>query len=276
MTARLAGAAWAVAFLIVAGLLAALLAVPPRRDVPDLPPGVRVVVIGSSMTGHAVPLVPPPGGLLGDGRAHARWQAGAITEARTLELMEAAVAAQVETVLVEVNTFATMRRDAATRLAGGLAARIDGGLEQLTRRLQASVAALGGRADLPVTHKDPDLDPRPWSTRLDDVARIYPEVMTQPRDPARLRAVLDRASAGGVEVVFFEPPRPLSVAAAMGPDGYAAFLAHLRSVAGGYGTRLIVFETPWPDGLFRDPVHMNRDGRARLLAELPVLWGTLP
>jgi hypothetical protein len=260
---------------MVAGLLAALLAVTPLRDVPDLPPGVRVVVIGSSMTGHAVPVVPPPGGLLGDGRAHARWQAGAITEARTLDLLEAAVAAGAETVLVEVNTFATMRRDAAARREGGVAAWIDGGLEQLTRRLQASLSALGGRAELPVNRNDPDLDPRPWSPRLDGVARIYPEVLTQPRDPSRLRALLDRASAGGVEVLFFDPPRPEAVAAAMGPDGYAAFLAHLRSVAGAYDTSLLVFETPWPDNLFRDPVHMNRDGRARFLAELPLLWGAL-
>lgn len=270
MTPRMALAAWGAALALVAALVAGLMAVPLRRDIPALPPGVPVVVIGSSMTGHAVPLRPPPGGLLGDGRRHARWHIGGITEARTQELLDGAIAAGARTVLVEANAFATGGQGAVRNRS--IAARMDRALAALTERIEAALASLDGRGVQPVNRQEPRLDPRPWFPEREDLARIYPFRLRAPSDPQALAQAVARARAQGTEVVFFEPPRPASVVAAMGPDGHAAYIAHLQAMAGDYGVAFIHFGRGWPDSLFRDRTHLSRDGRARFLAELPALW----
>lgn len=272
MTARLALAIWGAALALVALALAFLWLVPPLRGIPNLPPATPVVIIGSSMTGYAVPLRPPPEGVLGDGRAHARWQTGAITEARTLELLEGALDAGAQTVLVEANAFASSRAAARRARDRHLAGQLDLALSDMTDRLQTALFTLRGRPAQPVNRREPDLSPRPWYPERENLTAMFPAPLTSPEDPARLTAALDRARAQGTEVVFFEPPRPASVVAAQTPEGYAALMQHLHAFANGYGSTFISFGNDWPDTLFRDRGHMNADGRARFLRELPQAW----
>jgi hypothetical protein len=275
MTPRTGAVVWLAALALAAALLAALAATPPLRDIPRLPEGTGIVVIGSSLTTYGIPLDPVPGGLLGDGRAHARWSTGAITEARTLELVEGALAQGARMLLVEANAFAVRPHGDRDPAPADLAGRVEAGLARLHGRIEAGLMARAGEAPLPVAMRDPKLDPRPWFPERLDLAARFPLVLSQPEDPARLDRALAEAQAKGVEVVLYEPPRPASTRAAMGPEGHAAYLAHLSAFAKARGLPLMTFGTDWPDSLFRDDMHPDRTGRARLVAELAAAYGAL-
>ncbi len=261
--------AWVLAAALAVGGLLWLRSIPAIVEVPEVPEGVEVVVIGSSLAGYAVPWLSPEGGILGDGRRHVKWVTGAITEARTLDLMEIALAdPDVGTVLVEMNAFVmknTARKPPADRTVPQRVAIL---LSGLTAELQVGLNTLGNKVENGLMVGEPPLGSRSWSAERLKRQSTRRDRLGAPEDAVRLRAVLARARETGREVIFFEPPRPASTWEERSPEGADAAMAHFAALADELGVPFWPFGPVWPDSLFRDAGHLDGNGRARFLEEL--------
>lgn len=268
MTARAIAAAWVAALLLFAMAALALVEAAVRLP-PPFPPGTEVIFIGSSLTRNAVPLGPVPGGVLGDGRPHARWSAASIGEDLTLDLLDRAIASDAPVIAIEFNALTTDTRAEAADKAQGLAGELNEALRDFNVTLHDGWANLTGHPEETVHAGEPDLAPIAWQV-TPKLRRVQlPDTFRAPEQRLRLDELLARARARGKQLVFYEPPRSETMMAAMGEAKAADFAAHLHRMAQELNTPLILFGPAWPDALFRDPVHLNRDGRARFLAELP-------
>ncbi|MCB1680213.1 MAG: SGNH/GDSL hydrolase family protein [Halioglobus sp.] len=190
-----------------------------------------------------------------------------ISEAQSLDILAAAVAAGAHTVLLEVNAFAHEYNGLwncpwATTLAGVLS-------ENGRRLTLVARAAVGlsveqqGRVRLGrfPAHA-------PGMVLAGAVApALFPRAVW---DGAGLEAALADARRHDTVVLLFWPPLPES---GYGRDRarYAQMSEHIRALAKQYALPLWLAPAPWPDGLFMDHFgHLNASGRERFAAEIGV------
>ena len=270
MTGRDFAKAWALAFSVVAAAIIVLTTAERTFD-RELLKG-PIVAIGSSLTAHAIPVGSPgPKGLLGDGRAHARFYKILMSEDETLSLVSRATEAGAGTVLMEANAFSF---DFAYTVAAGddpwlikLSKRLEDGLNELRRDFKwvlgyEPLAPLeepeGLNNELVITHEM--------------LSETYPLHLHPPRDPQAIAETLSEAHTRGATVILIAYPRSQTAADYMGAAAQAALVAHLRALADGLGIPLFLPSAAWPDEYFVDTGHMNPRGRARFAAELSAWW----
>lgn len=249
-------AAWVAAGALALWACLALLRVPEPVERPVLPEGVATVIIGSSLTGRALPFSPPEDPAPGAG--HVSWIVNGISASATHELAETAIEQGAKRVFVEFNAFVGVRDIGPPGLSGEVIAP----LRRLTRQLNRGLTALSGSPPerLWTQAKRPIRD-RGW---LED-RRIDRRAVerTGPQGAERLRALLARAERAGVSLVFFEPPRSESIVAWFEGTPVGDWYGYAGSVAEAHGIDLVTFGAAYPDSHFADPTHLNELGRAR-------------
>lgn len=225
----------------------------------------RVAVVGSSLLRNGVPFESPDGGILGDGRPHARIGVSGLTEAEAIKALNDVVEQRADIVLLEANVFVIDigQRGGRSRTwsprswwSKNVGVPFRRGIDRLQGR--AFTVNLASENLLSATFK-----PKPATLK-----RLYPVAVHQPRDPIGFGQVVTKAEEGGVRVVLVVPPRPSSVAEAMGPENLAEVQAAYDQMATKYGLQLWVIGPTWPDELFGDHAHLNRAGRERFVTEL--------
>lgn len=232
----------------------------------------RIVVIGTSLVGFAIP--PEGQGLLGEGRDHIRLAAGGMSEDLTLDLCEAALALErTETIVIEAHPFVRDFKDdrRPSRVHGVLgpgAAQIIQTARDLRPAVKLSLWRAGLRSDpfasLTAEYQVDNAD----GIRPHTLQRIYPLSIRPPRLEERLDALVAKAKARRVGIILVAPPRSATAARYNGPEVMQRLDQALVALAARLDVPLFAPSGPWPDGLFVDHAHMNRAGRDRFMTEL--------
>lgn len=268
MTARALAAVWGAAIVLAFAAILVLVQA-AQRVPPPFPPQTELIFIGSSLTRNAIPFDPVPGGILGDGRLHARWSISSIDEPRTLDMLQRALGTPAQVIFVEANALTTDTRAESAEKAQGIAGQLNSTIRDFSTTLRDGLKNLEGQPDFTVNTGEPDLSSIAWQV-TPKLRRVQmPDEFREPDDRQRLADLLARAKSLGKDVIFYEPPRSDAMISAMGVEKTKEFLTNTSRVAAELGVPLIQFGPAWPDALFRDPVHLNRNGRVRFLAELP-------
>jgi hypothetical protein len=218
--------------------------------------------------------VPESGSLLGDGRPYRRFAKERITERETLALIGQALDARVRLIFVEANpllfdfAFAARQRPCDGWKAAARAFVID-----QRDRLRAAYH----QSSLPaVQTADPDPELMDARHRIDMavVETSYPLLLRAPCEPARLKALADRARALGACIVLFLPPRSPFATARIGRSTDAALRTDAQQLAERLGVELFAPADAWSDDEFVDAAHVNATGREHFLAALRHWWAT--
>lgn len=268
MSARGLAVCWLLAVALVTSVFTALAIRigSPMTALPDAG-NTPVVAIGSSLTRHAVPVDAPPGGLLGDGRAHLRWDISSISEAQTLELFDRAIDAGVDTIIIEANPlafdFGTARPQ--SRFASAVLNPWLDMSDRVRRWLKAQVTSTHGVSDADRLNRQLRIDPALLEA-------IYPLKLRAPREAGRLSELIAEAEAGGLEVIFWAPPRAGITTRYLDSEELGDLERHFVELARTYGVGLLSSGGIWPDDHFVDHAHMNARGRDRFVLELQAWW----
>lgn len=269
LKARWMAAVWLLASAVALGFIWITLQKSPDGII--LPPNFEKQVahndllIGSSLTRASLPGGDLYANVLNPDRVTHIAGLPSISESHSIAILEAAVAAGADTVLLEVNAFAheyngLQHHPWAATLAGlisengkrlTLVARTAAGLptKEYNRVRVGRISAnrlgfeLGGLVK-------PELFPRTvWETTW-------------------LEEVLADAHRRGTRVLLFWPPLPEG---GFGRDRvrYAEMSDYISTLAKHYELPLWTASAPWPDQLFMDNIgHLNANGRERFAAEI--------
>ncbi len=128
-------------------------------------------------------------------------------------------------------------------------------------------AIRGGNPDSPPEIADPPYEVNElWATRMAD--RSLADYEIGDVELGALARTVDRLKAEGVKVVLVDLPVVEDDWAALHPNGVAdinAFHEALAAFAAEHAVDLVdTWEETWPVDQFRDPVHLNQVGQARL------------
>lgn len=270
MSARQLATAWSIAIALAAAGIIFLTAQERIYDRPFLKG--PIVAIGSSLMFHGIPATTPrPGGLLGDGRAHARFHKILMSEDETLSLVSRAVNAGATTVLVDASAFAydlafTVADDSDPWIIKSSKALLD-----LSNRRRSGFKWLLGYQTLNPLDEPETLNSERVVTPH-DLASAYPMRLHPLHDPQAVTEVLRDARRKGAEVILIAFPRAQSAADYIGDKAQMALAAHLDALAQSLGIPLFSASPAWPDKYFIDTGHLNARGRARFVAELAAWW----
>jgi hypothetical protein len=199
-----------------------------------------------------------------------------ISEALSTHLLAHAMESGAETVFLEINAYAHEYLDEAEPAIAHL---IVNGMREAGFRLAISVKSLFR----PVPMPNYVIKCRAgYANRTLDAAQLVPRDyyrfrLIKPTFAGELKSLLAQARESNVEVIFFSPPRPRSLAERLKDGEFAAFLAHLDDVAAAYDLPLWHAPAPWPDDHFMDILaHANERGRARFEQELAQWYEARP
>jgi hypothetical protein len=273
LTSKQVIGAWLAALALVCGAIGAVLVVAG----PDRHPfrGVKIAVIGSSLSRHAIPeWGSASASLLGDGRRHRRIGPSAVTEDGELSLFDAALADRVDVVFLEINPLIREFRVTSPKNNCDGAAEV---LRTQVLKVQQQVAYSFRRlVGLDVHERDGTGEPQDldrdqviYQRWLED---SYPLQLHRPSCLLRLEQLVARARAERTEVILVLPPRS-RVAADYMPPGQSQHLADLATqLANELHVPIFAPPSPWSNAMYLDNSHFNLRGRQRFDAELRQWW----
>jgi hypothetical protein len=234
---------------------------------------VNVLFIGSSLIGSALPAPEPARGMLEDGRSCAILSINGISERDSNMLLADAIGSGVETVFLEINTYAhnhfnpvesTFRQSIEVTMRG-----IGGRLTFFFRSIFNLSATPYKAIRLGAWDRDGRLD-----VKKSRPANFHRLVKIQPSRRDELHALLADARDANVEVIFVSQPRPQSAVDMMGTEEFSDLHSHLDDIAASFGLPLWYPPIPWPDDHFIDiNAHANVIGRIRFQKELASWYG---
>ena len=143
--------------------------------------------------------------------------------------------------------------------------RVSERLATFTARLQDGFDAVRQRDPFASIYRDNLAPARDWHPERMKLDEYYDLQVTPP--PDRLAQLLAKAATSGTDVILIEPPRPGSGMRHV-RGGVDAFADRLQAEAQKLGRPLWLVGLSWPDDLFRDAIHLGREGRARYIADL--------
>jgi len=223
------------------------------------------VLVGSSLSWAALPDEDRYRRIVHPGRRTRVASLDGISEAHSLQLVQAAIAAGATTVLLEVNALAheyngLRNHPVATTVAGIMA-------ETGKRLTSVARAAVGLPA---VEHTRVRIGRHSLNRREFALAGpVEPELF--PRavwDTSALEKTLADARRRDTRILLFWPPLPEG-GFGRDRDRYRAMSDHIKRLANRYALPLWVADGPWPDELFMDKFgHLNLQGRQRFAGEI--------
>lgn len=268
---------WATAFAIAAAGIVTLLTIDDESKV-DYSPSVasaehfKILFIGSSLTKSALPEKDPPRGILGDDRAADIRYVFNIPERISNTLLGEAIDSGAETVFLEINAYA---QHYVPLLEPRFLWPIIVELRETSVRLRYVIKRMLGLPHRSRTvWRERSATNQTLDTRKIETNELYKLVAIEPSYPEDLQLLLKRARAADVEVFFFSPPRPQSIASAMEEEAFTALNAHIRHIAALYDVPLWASPDAWPDDHFMDiEAHANELGRQRFQQALAEWYG---
>lgn len=265
-------ATWALSGAVAAGFIWLVLQTSPDRIA--LPPNFyklvahKDVVIGSSLSWTALPHDENYANILNPGRATLVASLPSISESHSIDLLQATVAANANTVLLEVNAFAHEYNGLRNF---PLAATLAGVIADTGKRLTLVARATIG---LPAREYALIRLGRAATNQRDFVLAgpVEPELYTRTVwDTAGLKEALATAHREKTRLLFFWPPRP-SWGGDRNRSNYREIRDHIRLLAKESGVPVWTAQEPWPDHLFMDNFgHLNATGR-KLFASKISAW----
>jgi hypothetical protein len=252
----------------------------PSEDLPNIGEA-EIIFIGSSLTAHLVPGAAPASGVFGDHRLAAMLAVPGISEQMTTRLLAYAIESGAATVLVEINAYAHEYTRYSRSHPGLGEPAFTAQLARYFRELGASLTLnfkrlLVDTPHVPVTfYKDPvDGGNRTLNIKAVAAEHYYRLSCLQPAYPEELGRLLEEARSASIEVLFFAPPRPLSVVNLIGEAEFAKVIECISDVAQEFRVPVWYSPSGWPDDQFIDiSAHANARGRARFLHELANWYG---
>lgn len=225
------------------------------------------VLIGSSLSLSALPNDDSYANILSPDRATYVASAASITEGHTISILEAAVAADVNTVLLEVNAFS---HEFTGLWNIPVAATLAGLMADYGKRMTKGARATAGLPTRNFTHvrlNRLNKNHQQFAVAGRPDPQLYPRALA---DPARLNQALLDARRKKTRVLLFWPPLPEG-GFGRDPVRYASMQEHVVAFAEAYQLPLWTAASPWPDSLFLDNYgHLNAKGRMRFAAEIGV------
>ena len=270
MTGRTMVGVWFSALSLVAASILVLVAVAPRPL--DRFVGVPTVVIGSSLTGYAVPeRGDKTSSLLGDGRAHRRVAVKRASEDRLLDLLDEALYAHPALVLIEANPFLFSFADRrGERPCDGWVQAMRARIAQLHDFPVGAARRLAGLQG-PDEFGELPLD-RPQLIDPAALRRLYPLVLHEPCDIDRFAELVNRAKKQHTRVALLLLPRSPAAIAVVGARTDTAIGWHAEKLASRLGVTIVPLTGPWRNAEFVDQAHVNREGRRHVVADLRRWW----
>jgi len=269
MTLRQLWLAWLLGPLAlgVALVCAALWAPEPARRFD----GAEVVVIGSSLGVHAMPVR----FRLSDGRHVRRIGLSVPGEDELLTLFDAAIAERPQEILLEaapfLADFAFEQPKGCQVPARGLRQALRSGQLSVVdrlRRLFGQRTSLDGMREPFHLNRAQEIDPMVMAT-------FYPLTIHQPCLGERLERAVASAKAQGIRVKLIAYPRSPYGQARLGARQEQELAEATRQLAARLGLELLGSTAQWSDAEFTDHAHLNARGRARFMRELGT-WLELP
>lgn len=270
MSGRQLATAWAIAIALAAAGVIFLTVEERIYDRPFLKG--PIVAIGSSLMFHGIPATSPgSGGLLGDGRAHARFHKILMSEDEAISLVSRAVDAGATTILVDASAFSYDLAFAVADDNDPWIIRISKALVDLSNRRRSDFKWLLGYQTLNPLDEPETLNSERTVTPQ-DLATAYPMRLHPLHDPQAVVEVLRDARRKGAEVILVSFPKAQSAADYIGEKAQMALIAHLEALAKSLGIPLFSVAPAWANEYFIDTGHLNARGRARFVAELAAWW----
>jgi hypothetical protein len=223
------------------------------------------VLVGSSLSWSALPVGPAYTNTLDPTQRTVVATLDSISEAHSIQILQSAIAAGADTVLLEVNA---------------LAHEYDGMRNFPLGATLASVLAETGKRLTLIVRRDVGLPIGDYGqVRLGRIPadrqgfllagqaspRLFPREIW---DKRALEDALATASRRHIRVLLFWPPLPEG---GFGQESvrYNEIKRHIVNLAEDYGVPVWVPSAPWPDRLFMDNFgHLNAKGRRRFAAEI--------
>lgn len=229
--------------------------------------GAQVVVIGSSLTVHAM----PERFRLSDGRNVRRIGLSTPSEYDLLFLLEKAVEEPATRhILLEAMPFVA---DFAFEQPKGCEAPARGVRQELHERQVEIVDRMrrlfGRRTRLEGIGEPPQLD-RPQQIDPTVMATFYPLTFHQPCLDNRLGKALLRAKAQGIRITLVVPPRSPFGQVQLGAEQERVLAKKTNNLAARLGLDLLAPTAGWTNAEFTDHAHLNIRGRERFVRNLDV------
>lgn len=278
-------AAWGVTFLLTGIYVFAVLENGKRqRDASEIAlmncahdvqnPGSPIIIIGSSLTYQAFPSETPEHGILGDDRSHQIWAMPNISLDETRHLMNCALQAGSETILIETNSI-VFEKNVLANVQGQSnskhLARLTRASQQFTNETDLlkyafkSGSGVAWRSIFVGTPKRRGI----WDGSRPSGAAVAEGLV----EAQALDDFTNLSQTAKSQIYLFEPPRSqLYVQDTENTLGISMSDA-FEDVQTVTGFRVLEFWRTWPNHYFTDyQSHMNDDGRALFISQLQNAW----
>ncbi len=267
---------WVAAIAISAVLFAVA-----TRPLPFERPSFRqapVAVIGTSLSRHGFPQSShEPLGILGDGRAHTRMGISHGEPEEMEKLLAFAIEDGVEIVILELRPFlyvyhserdAFQCRYAPCKIAPAFAQARSNFQTRYREFFALEDISFSGR--IKASEHDTELD---MPFRIEpDLSKFYPLVFLDEEPSARMKVLVERARRQGTRIILFLPPRAPTAARFIGERQILELQQRALAMSEALGIELFAPQASWQDQDFTDRAHLNRQGRAKLMADLREWW----